>query len=57
MKQARPKSVVSSTEITAFTGGPAKSGTHNLFVIDSGGTSRAGVKDHFTYEQRQHGSS
>ncbi len=41
--------VVSSTEITATTGGPAKAGTFNLFVIDSGGTSPANAGDDFTY--------
>jgi hypothetical protein len=42
--------VVSSTEITATTGGPAKAGTFNLFVIDSGGTSTANTGDDFTYK-------
>jgi hypothetical protein len=41
--------VVSSTEITATTGGGAKAGTWNLFVIDSGGTSSANTGDDFTY--------
>ena len=42
--------VVSPTEITATTGGPAKAGTFNLFVIDSGGTSPANnAGDDFTY--------
>jgi hypothetical protein len=43
--------VVSPTEITATTGGPAKAGTWNLFVIDSGGTSPANnAGDDFTYQ-------
>ncbi len=42
--------VVSATEITATTGGPAKAGTWNLFVIDSGGTSAANTGDDFTYK-------
>jgi hypothetical protein len=41
--------VVSPTEITATTGGAAKAGTFNLFVIDSGGTSVANAGDDFTY--------
>jgi hypothetical protein len=41
--------VVSSTEITAVTGGPAKPGTWSLFVIDSGGTSSFSAGDGFTY--------
>ncbi len=41
--------VVSPTEITAVTGGPAKAGTWNLFVIDSGGTSPANTGDGYTY--------
>ena len=41
--------VVSPTEITATTGGPAKAGTWGLFVIDSGGTSPANTGDDFTY--------
>ncbi len=41
--------VVSSTEITATTGGPAKAGSWNLFVIDSGGTSPANTSDDYTY--------
>jgi IPT/TIG domain len=41
--------VVSPTEITATTGGPAKAGTFNLFVIDSGGTSLANTGDDYTY--------
>ena len=41
--------VVSSTEITAVTGGPAKPGTWNLLVIDSGGTSPSNPGDDFTY--------
>ncbi len=42
--------VVSPTEITATTGGPAKAGTFNLFVIDSGGTSPANTGDDYTYQ-------
>ena len=42
--------VVSPTEITATTGGPAKAGTWNLFVIDSGGTSPANTGDDYTYK-------
>ncbi len=43
--------VVSSTEITATTGGPAKAGTFNLFVIDSGGTSVGNnAGDDFSYK-------
>jgi hypothetical protein len=41
--------VVSSTEITAVTGGGAKAGTWSLFVTTSGGTSTANVGDNFTY--------
>jgi len=41
--------VVSPTEITATTGGSAKAGTWNVFVIDSGGTSPANTGDHYTY--------
>ena len=42
--------VVSSTEITAKTGGGAKAGTFNLFVIDSGATSPANPGDDYTYK-------
>jgi hypothetical protein len=42
--------VVSATEITATTGGPAKAGTFNLFVIDSGTTSPANPGDDYTYK-------
>jgi IPT/TIG domain len=42
--------VVSSTEITATTGGGAKAGTSNLFVIDSGGTSLGNPADDYTYK-------
>jgi len=43
--------VVSPTEITATTGGPAKAGTWNLFVIDSGGTSLGNnAGDDYTYK-------
>ena len=41
--------VVSSTEITATTGGGAKSGTFSLFVTTSGGTSAANSGANFTY--------
>jgi len=41
--------VVSSTTITADTGGGAKAGSFNLFVIDSGGTSAIDSGDLFTY--------
>jgi type V secretory pathway adhesin AidA len=41
--------VVSSTEITATTGGGAKAGTWSLFVTTSGGTSAANSGDNFTY--------
>jgi hypothetical protein len=47
--QASKVVVVSPTEITAITGGPAKAGTFNLFVIDSGGTSLANTGDDYTY--------
>ncbi len=42
--------VVSPTEITATTGGPAKPGTWNLYVIDSGTTSPANTGDDYTYK-------
>ena len=42
--------VVSPTEITATTGGPAIAGTWNLFVIDSGETSLANTGDYYTYQ-------
>jgi hypothetical protein len=42
--------VVSPTEITATTGGPAKAGTFNLFVIDSGATSPGNPGDDYTYK-------
>jgi len=42
--------VVSATEITATTGGPAKAGTWNLFVIDSGATSPGNTGDDYTYK-------
>ncbi len=42
--------VVSATEITATTGGGAKAGSWNLFVIDSGGTSPATTGDDYTYK-------
>jgi hypothetical protein len=41
--------VVSSTQITAVTGGPAKVGTWNLFVITPGGTSTANAGDDYRY--------
>ncbi|HXA53357.1 MAG TPA: PKD domain-containing protein [Solirubrobacteraceae bacterium] len=42
--------VVSPTEITAVTGGPAKAGSWNLYVIDSGGTSFINAGDNYTYK-------
>jgi len=43
--------VVSSTMITATTGGPAKAGTFNVYVIDAGATSAANNStDLFTYQ-------
>ena len=42
--------VVSSTEITAKTGGGAKAGTFNLFVVDSGTTSLGNPGDDYTYK-------
>ena len=42
--------VVSSTEITAVTGGGAKTGTWTLFVTTSGGTSAANSGAYFTYD-------
>ena len=42
--------VVSSTEITVTTGGGAKPGKWNLFVIDSGGTSPESTGDKYTYK-------
>ena len=42
--------VVSSTEITAVTGGGAKAGVFNLYVTTSGGTSTANAGDDFTYD-------
>ena len=41
--------VVSSTEITATTGGPAKAGRWNLYVTSGGVTSAANSGDVFTY--------
>ncbi|MHB1584507.1 MAG: hypothetical protein ACYCU7_09260 [Acidimicrobiales bacterium] len=42
--------VVSPTEITAVTGGPAKPGTWNLFVVNKRGrASAATAADRFTY--------
>ena len=41
--------IASPTEITAVTGGGAKAGTWNLFVVTSGGTSVANSGDDFTY--------
>jgi hypothetical protein len=46
--------VVSSTEITATTGGGAKTGTWSLFVTTSGGTSAGNTGDNFTYWQIVH---
>jgi hypothetical protein len=42
--------VVSSTEITAVTGGGAKAGTWSLFVHTTGGTSAGGTASGFTYK-------
>jgi hypothetical protein len=42
--------VVSPTEITATTGGSAKAGTWNLYVIDSGGTSLNSSSDDYMYK-------
>ena len=42
--------VVSPTQITAVTGGGAKAGTWNLFVITTGGTSAANSGDYFSYD-------
>ena len=44
--------VVSPTEITATTGGPAKSGKWNVFVLTSGGTSKASSGDVYRYMLR-----
>lgn len=41
--------VVSSTEITAVTGGPAEPGVWNVFVITAGGTTVVNNGDRFTY--------
>jgi hypothetical protein len=41
--------VVSPTEITAVTGGPAKAGKWNVYVTDSGGASVANAGDYYTY--------
>jgi hypothetical protein len=41
--------VVSSTQITATTGGGAKAGTFSLYVTTSGGTSAQVTADSFTY--------
>jgi hypothetical protein len=41
--------VVSPTEITAVTGGPAKAGTWNVIVTDAGGTITTSVHDDYTY--------
>jgi len=41
--------VVSATKITAVTGGGAKAGSWDVYVVTSGGTSVANVGDHFTY--------
>jgi hypothetical protein len=40
---------VSSTEITAVTGGPAEPGVWNVFVITAGGTTVVNNGDRFTY--------
>ena len=41
--------VVSSTQITATTGGGAKAGTWSLFVTTTGGTSAGNSGDNFSY--------
>ena len=41
--------VVSSTEITAVTGGGAKAETFSSYVTTSGGTSAGNSEDHFIY--------
>jgi hypothetical protein len=41
---------VSSTKITAVTGGGAIAGTWNLFVTTPGGTSAANTPDSFSYD-------
>ena len=41
--------VVSSTRITATTGGGAKAGTFGLYVTASGGTSAGSAANNFTY--------
>ena len=46
---ATTNGMVSSTEITVTTGGPAKAGTFSLFVTSSGGTSAGNSDDDFTY--------
>jgi IPT/TIG domain len=48
---ARDIVVVSGTEITATTGGKARAGTWNLFVISSGETSRSSSDDHYRYDK------
>jgi len=55
--QASNVVVVSSTEITAVTGGGAKAGSWNVFVIDSGGTSPAKTGDTFAYNTKPNVSS
>ena len=42
--------VVTSTEITAITGGGAKAGAWSLYVSTAGGTSAANIGDNFSYE-------
>jgi hypothetical protein len=42
--------VVSSTQITAVTGGGAKAGTFSVFVKTSGGTSKGSLGAKFTYQ-------
>ena len=42
--------VVSSTRITAVTGGGARAGTWNLYVVTSGGTSATNAGDTFIYK-------
>jgi hypothetical protein len=47
--QATDVDVISSTEITAVTGGGAQPGTWSLYVISFGGTTPAVAADDFTY--------
>jgi len=47
---AAPVTSVTSTSITATTGGGAKAGTFNLFVITPGGTSAGTAGDSYAYQ-------